>query len=696
MQYISILFMSEYINDLSPGKEGFMKKVIICILILAYASGILTILCGHIFQPLSTHLETETPDYFEDEVIHYPWVQAAMTHKDTEDLLYYKHISYLRSVDQRIGSNLLYVSWIKDTITPEEGQVIHMLVELSEKNPEIALHITQSTWFRKGIGVEEVALIEEITTLSEEKTFLTENITSSNWFIFNRREKVEDMVKTMVNMPSDLSLIISFSPWFTSEISLSESTLIEELVTLYAHDQNLALTLPPLMHLHDLPALEHLNDLYETDTVLVKMVFDHGLSRENLLLISDLAQIAHYNTSCAHTLAETLSVVSRKKISSLGALYSVDQELGEFANIHFGESTAALRYLEKVIEVEVFPQDQLSATAVFISENPEYSIEDRLESYRYHLLTHILQVFPVETAQEYENLICVICSVYGNRFYSWKNGEYTTQNGLSFDGILDEEERDAVIELLTFFIDHNEQSHFPVDLREVSREYLFGVVDIPFTHVIKTDSLYEAVHAQQGTAFVTATIANIHALEERFEQLQDSLYDLSQIEYSYSNPLVKLIMEEGTRSDRIFLYLCDKNWEQGACIDHTLHTRMDCIVMGISTTSMYWTAPESAHIYPAYIPSDVIQDTMEGNEQSFGNPFMYKGFIAPYDEAGFEDFLDRHIVCVELYDPYLEEKIILFEEPERSILYDVKIQILIGVSVFCVMGLAWKGIRTYT
>jgi hypothetical protein len=670
-----------------------MKKVIICILILAYASGMLTIVFGHLLQPLSTQLEPETPDFFEDEVKHYPWVQAAYAQKNTEDLLYYKHITYLRSVDQRIGSNLLYASWIKDSITEEEGQAIQSLVELSEHHPEMVLHIIQSIWFRKEIGPEETALIERICTLSEERKFLAQNITSSNWFIFTRRENVEDMLDIMMNIPPHLSLAISFSPWFTSEISISESSLIEELITLHFHDQNLAISFSAMIHPSDLPALQRLNDLYTTDRELVDMIFEHGVSRENLLLVSDLAHIAQYDREGAHELGKSVSEHTRKIISSLGAIYAVDPEVGVMAHTHFGENIFVLRYLEKVMEVEVPDEDSLLTTALFVSEHSEFIFEDRIEPYRYHLLTEILGVFPPDWTRSYTDLIFVTCTVYGNRFYSWKNGVYNTQNGLSFDGILDEEEKNAVIELLTFLIEKNEQGHLAVDLQSVSREYLYGVVDIPFTHVIKNGSLFEAVHAQQGTAFVTATISNIHSLEERYAKVQDSLLDIDKMNYSYSNSLVGLIMEEGTMSDRIFVCLCAKNWGQGSCMNHTLHTRMDSIALGISTTSMYWTAPESAHIYPAYVLSDVIQRKITGKKGKFGNPFMYKGFTAPYDEAGFEDFLDRHIECVEIYDPRVEEKIILFEEPERSILQDVRMQMVIGVIACILVGATYRKMK---
>lgn len=671
-----------------------MKKVIICILILAYASGILTIVFGHIFQPISSQLEPEAPDYFADEVKQYPWVQTAYVQGSTKELLYYKHIIYLRSIDQGIGSNLLFASWIKDTITEEEGQVLQLLVELSEDNPEIVLHITQSTWFRKGIGTEEVALTERILALSRENEFLARNIASSNWFIFTRREKVEDMLDTMVSMPYDLSLAISFSPWFTSEISVSESPMIPELMKLHFHDQKTAVNLSMIIQPQDLASLQWLNTLYEKDRDLVDTFFVYNdLSREHFLLICDLARIAHYDRECAHELCGPVSELSKRKLYSLGVIFSVDPEIGVFAQENFGENVEALRYFEKVIEVEIPDQDHLYSTGKFVIENPEFIYEDRIEPYRYHLLTEILSVFPPEIAQEYSNLILVTCAVYGNRFYLWKNGEYITENGLSFDRRLDEQERDAVIELLTYFIGKNEQGQLAVDLRSVSREYLCGVVDIPFTHVIKPDSLFEALHAEQGTAFVTATISNIHSMQERFEKLQISLQDMDRMVYTFSNSLVDLIVKEGENRDKIFVYLCAKNWERGSCMNHTLHTRMDSIAMGISTTSMYWTAHESAHIYPAYIPSDSITNTITEDAGKFDTPFRYKGFIAPYDEAGFEDSLDRHIEIVEIYDPQVEEKISLFEEPERSILHDVRMQVMMGVGILILGGLLWKKIK---
>ncbi|MBU7033142.1 MAG: hypothetical protein HXS53_11455 [Theionarchaea archaeon] len=671
-----------------------MKKVIICILILAYASGILTIVFGHIFQPISSQLESESTDYFVDEVRQYPWVQAAYAQGNTTELLYYKHITFLKSIDQRIGFNLLYASWIKDSITEEEGQALQLLVECSKENSDIVLHITQSAWFRKGIGIEEITLMKEMAALSRENIFLSRNIASSNWFIFTRREKVEDMLDTMVNIPSDLSLAISFSPWFKSEIAVSESEVIPELIKLHSYDQKIAVNLSMIIQSSDLESLQCLISLYENDRELIETFFmNNMLSREYLPLIYDLARIAPHDRDCALELSGPLSEYSRRKMSSMGAIFSVDPVIGAFALKNFGENLGALRYVEKVLEVEVLDQDHLYTTGIFVIDNPEFIYEDRIEPYRYHLLTEILLVFPPEITREYSDLIFVTCEVYGNRFYLWKNGEYTTENGLSYDRRLDEQEKEAVIELLTYFIEKNEQGQLAVDLHSVSQEYFYGLVDIPFTHVIRLDSLFEAIHQEQGTAFVTATISNIHSMEKRFEKLLVSSQDMDHMEYSFTHPLVDLILEEGDERDQMFVYLCAKNWEKGSCMHHTLHTRMDSIVMGISTTSMYWTSQESAHIYPAYIPSDSIIDAIIADTGKYDNPFRYKEFIAPYDEAGCEDLLDRHIESVDIYDQKVEKKINLFEEPTRNILHDVRIQVMI-LACTSILGLvAWKKIQ---
>ncbi|MBU7042049.1 MAG: hypothetical protein HXS47_00555 [Theionarchaea archaeon] len=108
---------------------------------------------------------------------------------------------------------------------------------------------------------------------------------------------------------------------------------------------------------------------------------------------------------------------------------------------------------------------------------------------------------------------------------------------------------------------------------------------------------------------------------------------------------------------------------------------MDSIVMGISTTTMQWDAPESAHIYPAYLPSTFIRKEIQKNPQKYGNPFIYKGFIAPYDEAGFTNSLDRSIESVKIYDIQADKEIGLFNKTADRFIFDEKIVALVLVGI---------------
>lgn len=662
-----------------------MKKVVISILALAYLSGISTLVLGHFLLP-SNPEEPQSTEYFMDEVNEYSWVKHAHRYQSEKELLYYNQITSLYLIDERIGPNLLHADWLKDHISEEEARALEILVVLSAEDAEIAVSVSQSTWFQRGISSDELMLMEKMAELSQENVHVVKNITSSTWFLISGTHKIDEVMTMVMDMPPDLALAVSFASWFRSDASLSWTKAVQELTTLYSQDKHLAVSLPFILLPEDFESLQKVNELYSTDRELPRLFFQHNtLSRESFLALSDLSRIAAVDSDVAHSLIDVVTQDKIQIISSLADIYTFDPEIGKIASETFGNNRNALRYLQKVVEMGVTEPELLKQGAFFISDNPEFVYEDRIESYRYHLLTEILSELPVEKAQEYTTLISVTCSVYGNRFYLWQNEAYNTRNGWAYDKVLSNIEKEAVIELVTFFIEKNEEKAFVVDLRVESREYLYGVVDIPFTHVVNVDdTIVEAIHAERGTGFVFATITNIHTLRQRFEQVHAQRQYINQVQYTYSNPLVELIVEEGEERDVLFVYLCQKNWESGPCVNQTLQTRMDSIVAGISTTSMHWTAPEAAHMYPAYIPTDSIAEKVQSTPEEYGTPFVYKKFVSPYDEAGFKDSLDRDIEIVEIYDPQEERKVSLFHRAQKKMV-DGKVLVLLGVGAVIIL-----------
>jgi hypothetical protein len=414
----------------------------------------------------------------------------------------------------------------------------------------------------------------------------------------------------------------------------------------------------------------------------------NSITRTSMLAISNISRIAAYDRELSESLIGELTQDKFQIISSLADIYTINQTMGEFASKTFQNNRIALRYMQKLLEVDhgTFDPEIIERVGLFVITNPEFVYEDRIEPYRYHLLTNLLSDLPLETAQNYKNLIFVTCSIYGNRFFLWHNSDYGTLEGWSSDKTLEELERRAIIHLVRFLIEKNEKGDLVCDLRLECQDYLYGVLDIPFTHLINYDgTTVETSRKDGGTSFVLTIIYNISTLENRFDILQEELMEEQPL--SYSNPLVELIKEEGKERDTIFLQLCQKNWKLGACLDQTLHTRMDCIVLGISTTTMQWTAPESAHIYPAYLPSTIITEKIQGDPHTYGNPFMYKGFIAPYDEAGFKSSLDRSIETVKIYDIQADKEIGLFNKTEDRFIFDEKTiaLVVIGIAILAVI-----------
>lgn len=655
-----------------------LKRAIIGIILLSYVSGILTIALGYVFHYSAS--DEPMPDTFVDTVKKLPWVTRAHTQKSNE-LLYYNQIIHLYVVDNRIGYSLLNANWIKDFISKEEAHALGLLVVLAEEDANISLSVSQSLWFRKGISAGELALMEDIVALMEQNIYVAKNITSSNWFFIHGTDDVKKIVTTMAAMPSDLALSVSFAPWFKSN-TIVQDDILENLVILYAEDKSLALNLPSVLQLQDFESLYAINELYATDKELVTTFFTlNALKRETVLCLSDLARIAAVDRELAHTLVGEATPDTIQNISALSTIYTDYPEVRELAR-EFSTNTTALRYLQTVLEVEVMEPDLLKEVALFVSDNPEFVYEDQTEPYRYHLLTKILSEISLDTAQEYKNLLFVTCAMYGSRFYCWQDEAYNVRNGWAYDKYLSDLEKEAVIDLITFFIEKNEQ--LVVDVREESYAYLYGLVDIPFTHLVSVDGMVaDAAHTEQGTAYVFAIMSNIDTLRQRYDIVQQTCQKMGSMQYGYSNPLVDLILEEGEPRDVLFVYFCAKNWEFTPCVNQTLQTRMDCIVTGISTTTMYWYAPDSAHVYPAYKPTVSITKKIQANPDTYGNPFVYKEFAAPYDEAGFNDYLNRSIESVEIYDPQSKKKVCLFLRSEEP--FYRKVPVLIGLGALIVL-----------
>jgi hypothetical protein len=658
------------------------RKLMAGVIILAYVSGILTLVLGHLLHS-SPSPESDVKDQFIDTLKELPWVN----HGGTQEALYYKEITYLHSVDERIGKNLLKAQWLKDFVSHEEGRALQLLVALSEDS-SVAVNVSQSVWFQKEISLEECELLEVILTLLNQDNEIAKNISNSRWFFTTRTEKVHDTIDTLMGLPPDLGKAVSGAPWVTSD-SLPEFKAVQEFDSLYQQDKDLALNIVPVYRKGDYERLQQLNILYQTDNSLIDLVLKdtEDTTREHFLCMSDLSFIADFDEELAYSLAKNVTEDNIKMVASLAAVYAIDPDMGEFVYNNYGNNNCVLQYFQNVLKVEPIEPELLKKGAAFISENPEFVYQDRIEPYRYHLLTIILDEFPAEKIQEYKTLVYVTCEVYGNRYYLWKNAHYNTRNGWSYDKFLSDMEKNSVIELLTFFIEKNEQNTLVVDIQDQDPEYLYGLIDIPFDYLVKCDgTIMEAVHKEPGTGYVMATIYNIGTLDTRYEIVHKTLEKLHDTDLTYSNPLIELILEKGHKQDRTFVYFCAKNWELGSCLDHALHTRMDCIVAGVSTTNMYWKSSETSHIYPAYIPSAFIAKEISTNPHVYGNPFVYHHFCAPYDEAGFKEYLDSSIKAVEVYDPQLEKKIGIFYRAKEQVVSEgntTKI-IVVGAAVILI------------
>lgn len=666
-----------------------IAAIIAALIVIGYIS------LSYIPSPESEFQESLSSKYFFDIVENYPWVKYALRQQSEKELLYYDQITQLYTADQRIGYSLLNNEWIKDYITEEEARALSLLVDISDVDPETALYVSQTIWFEKEISSFELDIMEDILTMVTRNIQVARNVTSSNWFFVSKPWKMKEMITLMKSMPEDLAHSVSETSWFKLDPTVPEKTL-QELIVLYNEEKDLALALPAMIQPRDFEPLAHVANLYSEDREMADTFFQYNsFSRGNFITLSCLSRIAESDRELAYSLAGELTQDKIQIIASLADIYDHSTRLGAFAGENFGGNRVALRYLQKVLEVEDSEPELLERVALFVSVNPEFVYEDRLEPYRYHLLTQIISEFPLETAQVYKNLIAVTCSVYGSRFYMWQNTEYGVQKGWSSDGQLFDLEKEAVMNLVTYLVEKNEEGALVTDLRMESSEYLYGVLDIPFTHVVNYDgTAAETSFDEVGTSFVLTTIYNINTLEDRYTIVKEQLSSMDEIDYTYRNPAVDLIMEEGEERDFLFLYFCARNWETGICIDQTLHTRMDSIAMGISTTSMHWAAPDSAHVYPAYIPTTSIAEKLQADPDLYGDIFIYRGFMAPYDEAGFKDYLDKDIETVTIYDQQAERKVGLYSRADERAIYDEKVVALVIIGICILLVIVADTFRT--
>ncbi len=663
-----------------------MKKLIgaAVLVIMILAAGYFSV--SHLSRP-----QSETDKYFYEVLDDYPWVRYAVNHQSEKELAYYEQIKYLYSVHKQTGLNLLNASWLQDYVSEDEARALSLLVDIQEKEPEIALRFSQTLWFQNGISTCEVSTLEHVLALTESNVEVAKKLAASDWFFLARACKVEEGTRVVMELPPELAVAVSNASWFIFDPTLSQLRAVQELIRLYPENKDLALGLVKVYQPEDFEALQQVSQLCLQDRELVDLFLSSTtLSRESFLALSDLSQIARSDRELALSLVGEAALEKSQILSSLAGIYSHDPALGEIVSKKFSHNRIALRYIEKVLQVEDINPELLDQVALFVTANPEFVFEDRTEPFRYHLLTQIIAAFPLDTAQDYKNLIFVTCSVYGNRFYLWQDSDSGALVGWSSDRQLADLENEAVMGLLRFLIEKNEEGALVTDLRMEGYNYLYGVVDVPFTHLVNYDgTIVEAPQGERGTSYVFAIIYNITTLEERWKVVQEKLGQVNEMKYSRPNRVVNLILKEGKKKDLIFLYFCAKNWELGLCMDQAMQTRMDSIVMGISTTTMHWTASDTAHIYPAYIPSSSLAEKIQSDPRFYDNPFMYKGFISPYDAAGFKNSLQSDIESVTIYDVQVEGKVGLYNRLQDSFLADRKAVavLMVGAAILALIVL---------
>jgi hypothetical protein len=662
--------------------------------------------CEHSTDTEKTPLCQRHPEVYT-AMKEYPWVKWAARRSTMPEVQYIEDICILADIDPAIAYRIIYAQWITDYVSDREAEYLDIVVNLARSDPEIARTVVNCWWLFDTLQDKEIDAVFYIYTIFKKDRKLAEILVTTQWFQSYITVREVTALQTIYEAPTRLALVLVGKLWFQDYLSYEEVEVIKELIEFhnrYPEKVFEVVNLPSFSEINqkNVQQIEIINLLIQKNPELLENLEIDPLTADTWSMWSSLSSIALEDEVFAVTIHDRLVNQSNPDsyaVENLAGLFNVHakfayylDEIGYIDQLSMTNSKT-LRFLHVFSEfqpVEVEQYDSVISAAEVASTHFVY--EDRFEQYRYHLLWHTLEVIDPDQIMQYHTMVKVSLEIYGERFYKWKvyDQEY---KALSNDESLNNTEFLSYIHLLKHFM----ENPLVTDIDDISEDHLYYLLYIPYEHQVNIDGSITSIGElssplTRGSAAVLATCHNILGLDQRNKILNTEWED-HELHKKYLKtqiPLTEQITHEGDIKDKLFIFISEKHWEsptEEACICHTYQSLMDLTSVGIPSTWMYWYSGESAHMYPAYVPSDTILDEIEDNPEKYNNPFVYDGFISPWDKAGYKDLKSRDILVVQAYNVHSENLEPVWGKPEGFLKTWVDIALfllIIGVVVFVV------------
>lgn len=613
----------------------------------------------------------------------YPWVKWAARRGTTPEVTYVDYICTLADRSPASASLIIHAAWISDYVSENEAAFLKTVVDLSELDPSLAESVMGCWWTGDTLSEKELRSVNLIYAISVKSEHVASQVLSCEWFkTFVTAEEVT-VLEILAEAPVEYSLTVLGKTWFCDFLTHEEVVALQELRLLYDYSPQLVTEVTDLesfltIENTDVAQLHYVNRLIDKDPHLFECLELKPLTTESWRVWSSLSAIVNEDQQLGFALFERLPRPVEEShayfTENVTHLFLADSAFASYLEERgylqdFSENNGSvIRFLAVLSEFSpVDTYESAIEAAHFASEGLVY--EDRFEKYRYHLLWQTVQAFPCETLSPYMSLIKVSLDIYGERFYDWTLFE-SDLTVLSGDEWVNDLEFSTYVTLLDYFMD----TDLMVNVREMSEDELYYLLDIPYQYLVNRDGTITAMEStssplMRGNAAIFAIAHNVFTLEERRVTLLNLWEDTYLREKYLENglSLVKTIEEHGEDRDRLFVFVSAKNWEsptEEACICHTYQSMMDLKSVGIPTTMMYWYSGESAHLFPAYIPGPFILNEVTTHPGEYGTPFLYKNFISPWDRAGYRDLKPGDILVVQVYDASSRSMVTLWGRPK--------------------------------
>ncbi len=639
----------------------------------------------------------------------YPWVEWAVKKQTMPEVGYIEDLCFLADVDPGIAYRIAYSQWITDYISQNEEKYLKMIVDMARYNPSVAAAVADCWWVGDDLKEKEIETVEYVYDILMRDSHLAVAVVSCNWFktfVTSTELAALHLVRTA---PLEYAAAVVKMPWFHDFISHTEVEAMKELETFYTYYPQYALQVLELesfatITTDNVVQVRRVNTLVQKDAFLFELLEIEPLTINAWRCWSGLSALAGEDAAFAVSIRERLTDVHDKEayaVENLALLFLADRTMVEYLDengylTQFTEEGALfLRFCAVLLSFEdIKDYEAVITTAAFASHGIVY--EDRFEQYRYHLLWKVFPLFGADTLEQYQSVLKVSLEIYAERFYKWKL--YTSELlVLSDDEFLNDLELTAFTHLLTYFTEQD----LVTDVTQLPEDELYYLLDVPYQYFVNVDGTITPIESvssplMRGSAAVFATAYNIFVLEDRKTTLMNHWEDTRLRQKHLQDRgifLLEFIVKEGDFRDQLFVFISGKNWEsptEEACICHTYQSIMDLKSVGIPSTIMYWHSGESAHVYPAYIPGEHVLTAITEDPKKYDNPFVYKGFISPWDKAGYKKLKPRDIVVIQAYDRELQ-LVTIWSKPD-SILQDPKnivvIIILVGGFIFVMVKVA--------